>query len=585
MPTLECPHAALCAGCPLLDKSPREQAEDKLARQADALTLFPELGGLVRPTQVVSTEALLGHRRRVKLAVAGKAIGLFARGTHEVVDIPECPVMSPALRELTGALRLRLPAPLPLVALDLRATETGLLATAIVETSETSTTEATRLAVRQLFAGLPGLDLAVSRRPPGSPRMLGTTPEPLSAPRQLRDRLGPARPWFPVAHGAFVQAHFDQADKAHTAISARLEQLGRGLRILELFAGSGALALRLAGAGHQVTAVESFPSAVQALQSLASEQQLTLTTHAADADEFCRAQSPGSFDVILVDPPRRGLSPELRAELARLAPRLLGYLSCDPETLARDMSALQREGLHPVDLSAWDFIPLSDEVESLAWLEPTETALPRVLYSDEQLIAVEKPAQLSTTPQGEYSDSLLARVRRLPAAASAVPVHRLDRDTSGVCLFARLPEHVAWLAAALTAGNKRYLALVRGITRKKGNIKRPLREGNRLIAAETRYKRLEVVGTHSLLELSPQQGRKHQLRRHLADIGHPVLGDPRYGDSASLHYFRERHALDRVFLHCGSIELALKPALTLTSKLPPELELVCQRLRATKQLR
>jgi 23S rRNA (uracil1939-C5)-methyltransferase len=272
----------------------------------------------------------------------------------------------------------------------------------------------------------------------------------------------------------------------------------------------------------------------------------------------------------------------VRLGLARVAPEVLVYVSCNPTTLARDLAHLARLGLRAERVEPWDLIPLSDAVETLAVLRPSSLPPPRVLFEDEALIAIEKPPFLPTTPQGEYEDSLLARVRRLPRAARAVPVHRLDRGTSGVCLFARAPEAVPELAEALARGTKRYVALVRGVTHKGGRISRPLREGPSSKAAVTRYRRERVVGTHSLVEVAPEHGRRHQIRRHFASIGHPVLGDERYGRADSNRYFEEKHALDRPFLHCREIELELPArSVRLVSELAADLTSVLESLSRT----
>src|SRR6185295_13913127 len=110
-------------------------------------------------------------------------------------------------------------------------------------------------------------------------------------------------------------------------------------------------------------------------------------------------------------------------------------------------------------------------------------------------------------------------------------------------------------ALAAETGRKIYLAGVKGITPIKGAVARALREEGRVQTARTRYRRLAVVSGHSLVRVVPEEGRTHQIRRHLAGIGHPVLGDARYGHAPTNRYFEERNALDRTFLHCVRLEL------------------------------
>ena len=140
---------------------------------------------------------------------------------------------------------------------------------------------------------------------------------------------------------------------------------------------------------------------------------------------------------------------------------------------------------------------------------------------------------------------LLAAATALFLAAAAVD--------SGFSAQMLIVGAAALAACWFTISRADYPALVRGVTSAKGAVNRTLREGGSEIPARTRYRRLEVAGGHSLLEVHPEQGRKHQVRRHLAGLGHPVIGDRRYGHDATNRHFEERYGLDRSFLHCQSI--------------------------------
>ena len=136
-------------------------------------------------------------------------------------------------------------------------------------------------------------------------------------------------------------------------------------------------------------------------------------------------------------------------------------------------------------------------------------------------------------------------------------IHYLDVGTSGLVIFARKASYVAAWAEALQAstGRKIYLAAARGRTPSKGAITRDLRDEGRLLPARTRYRWLGGAGGHSVLRVIPEHGRTHQIRRHLAAIGHPILGDERYGHAPTNRFFEEKHGLDRTFLHCIRLEL------------------------------
>jgi 23S rRNA (uracil1939-C5)-methyltransferase len=233
-------------------------------------------------------------------------------------------------------------------------------------------------------------------------------------------------------------------------------------------------------------------------------------------------------------------------------------------------------------------IPLTEEIETIAVLHRTDPALPRLVYEDIEILVVEKGAHEPTMPQGEYATSLLARARRLPGAASAVPVHRLDVGTSGLVFLARTSEHVARWERVFAAARKIYVAAVRGVTPAKGAITRDLREDGQQHPARSRYRRLAVASGQSVLRVVPEPGRTHQVRRHLAAVGHPILGDDRYGHPATNRYFEERNGLDRLFLHCVRIEFEHPTTLAqhiVEAPLPGDLRAVLERISGPDTLR
>ena len=522
---------------------------------------------------------MVGYRVRAKLVVAGSVVGLYARGTHDVVDLPGCQLLTPRVAAAVDGIRRLLPFDFPLDGIDVREADTGVLVTFLVS-EETSATRLAEAARRLRTEPPEVLGVSVSRRPRNSPRLLGSVPETLEGADRAPHTVKPGGPFHYAVPGSFVQAHAGQAARLHEAIASVLESALGGLsgrRVLELYAGSGALALDLAARGAAVTAVDAHAPGIEALVQAAEAQGLRVHVHAAPAEVALASTEP--VDAIVVDPPRRGLSPRVRRLLAERAPRLIVAVSCNPRTLARDLSHLAHLGFLARSLLPLDMIPLSESVETLAVLEPAPPSPVVELYRNEMFVAVNKPPHLPTTPQGEHAHDLLAAVRRLPGFRKAVPVHRLDVGTSGVCLFARKPAFVAELARTLRQGRKEYLALVRGSLPAKGRIVRALSDGGTLREASTRYRRERRVATHSLVRALPEQGRTHQIRRHFAGIGHPVLGDARYGDPASNRHFEERHGLDRTFLHAARITLELAGTpLVIEAPLAPDLEAVIESL-------
>jgi 23S rRNA (uracil1939-C5)-methyltransferase len=339
-----------------------------------------------------------------------------------------------------------------------------------------------------------------------------------------------------------------------------------GLRVLELYAGSGALALRLAARGARVTLVESFVPAVRLAERAAGEQNLELTPVAADAGEALTrlASAKERFDAVIVDPPRRGLAPEVRRLIAALAPERLIYVSCAPETLARDAAHFAMLGYGLADATPFDMIPQTDAVETLARFVRRPAPEPPVLGEDATFVAVDKPPHVAAAA---------------PRSATAVPLAALDDSVSGVSLFARSQKLAPALEGALRSATAEYVLLARGIVHARGNLSLKGRKPG----ARVRYERRRVVSGHSLLTVHATPSSAASLFRALAHIGHPVLGDARHGDRRSNTHLSHRYGLDRPFFHRRALELTLASGqVRLEAPLAPDLEAVLAALESSE---
>jgi 23S rRNA pseudouridine1911/1915/1917 synthase len=191
-----------------------------------------------------------------------------------------------------------------------------------------------------------------------------------------------------------------------------------------------------------------------------------------------------------------------------------------------------------------------------------------VVYEDEHLLVVEKPAGVVTHPAPGHSGPTLAEALADVAAGGPHPeragiVHRLDKDTSGLLVVARSDEAHAALAQMMKAREvtREYLALVEGHPdADSGTIDAPLGRdrGNRTVmstrtdrgrGAVTHFEVVERLPRTALLRVRLETGRTHQIRAHLAAIGHPVVGDPQYGGRESGRRLR----LARQFLHASAL--------------------------------
>ena len=201
-----------------------------------------------------------------------------------------------------------------------------------------------------------------------------------------------------------------------------------------------------------------------------------------------------------------------------------------------------------------------------------------VVYEDEHLLVIDKPAGLVVHPGAGNADGTLvnALLHRDPALTNvprAGVVHRLDKSTSGLLVVARTLSAHKQLVDALKARSveREYLAVVNGLLSAGGRVDAPLGRhpvqrtrmavNERGRPAATRYRVEQRYRAHTLLRLSLESGRTHQIRVHMAHIGHPVTGDPTYGGRLKLPAGASRELCDalrafkRQALHAARLHL------------------------------
>jgi 23S rRNA (uracil1939-C5)-methyltransferase len=619
---VRCVHVEACGACPLMPRRYEDQRGLKLDRLHKALGSY----GLT-PTAAVApvggADSISSYRRRAKLVVSrthggGVAVGLYRRNDNQsVVDIPECRVLSPALMDLVATLRKLCAEPPPeLVSLlapsdgergvlsgidarelepppDPEATEGGptILLTLLLAAERAAPVEELREAARALRRLLPQLSgVAVNLRY-ATRQQASSELTTLSGVSESKDAV--AGGWQLVSHTSFLHVHRGQAERLYALLTDVVKgALGETPgKVLDLYGGTGAIALTLARLGYQTTLVESYPPAAALASRAAQGQRLPVEVVTGDVASVAKAlaQAGSRFDVVLCNPPRRGLSPAARESVAALAPKRLVYVACDLFNLSRDLDHLARLGYRLRDLYPMDMLPLTEEIEVVAVLEPGAPACPDVLYQDDEVVALDKPPHEPALEQPEYPVSLVGRARPHVQGGGWVNVLKVEPGTSGICLFARTQEAAdRWAAAIERSGRLVYLAAARGVTPAKGAITRELRGDEGARPARTRYRRLAIGGGHSVLRVVPEKRYVHQIRRHLAAIGHPVLGDARYGHAPTNRYFEEKHGLDRSFLHLVRIEVEHPKdgtRLLIEAPLPPDLRVALVRASDESVLR
>lgn len=214
-----------------------------------------------------------------------------------------------------------------------------------------------------------------------------------------------------------------------------------------------------------------------------------------------------------------------------------------------------------------------------------------LIYQDEYFVAINKPNGLLVhrSPIAADASEFALQIVRDMLGQYVYPVHRLDRKTSGVLLFALSSEIAKKLQQTMESGaaQKRYLAIVRGYFSGEIDLDYPLtNDDGKTQEAQTFFRSIEQTelpipfGKHqssrySFVEAFPRTGRMHQIRKHLDHLRHPIIGDRPWGCNKQNKLFLERWGLNNMLLHAFSLALphpVSETPLLLTAKLPAEFE-------------
>ena len=369
--TPPCPVYGTCGGCQLQHASATAQLELKRAILAETLTRLGKLTDVTVPAVMASPEAY-GYRSRARLAVAvapggAASLAYFEEGSHRPVPIAHCPLLAPRLNEVVAHLNHVLAGSkamaslLQEVRLSLSVTTGEIVLQYMAEGCAPKQAEAWFKRVRTGFAGVKGQVMVAGRGAQHRRWGGGDT--------ALIEDIGGLR--LRCSDRSFVQANWQlNAILGETVTAWALAGKGDApLRVLELYAGIGNFGLLVAREGALVTFVEGNPSALADARYNARMNHIGRCRFRSEsAEAFLAGGTPGEYDLVLMDPPRTGLSKEALAGLVHLKAARILYLSCDPPTLARDLRAMQEAGYRVARLQGYDMFPQTMHIETLVEL-------------------------------------------------------------------------------------------------------------------------------------------------------------------------------------------------------------------------
>lgn len=368
-----CPHAAECGGCAAQDRAYEGQVAAKravLRRLWDELLPPEQLDTLT----VMPSPSPYGYRTRMDYVAAKGRFGLRRSGKFNyIIDLHECHLIPPEAFASARAVYERAVA-LGLPDYNLK-THEGFLRYIVVRCSPQGQVMLALVAASRAHADAMAdlAELALAHAQVISFHwLLNDKLTDISFGESIQHwgqatlpmQVGPHT--LQIGPNTFFQNNIHLLLPLLDDVKSRVRGQGSGARVADLYGGVGTIALHIAGPAAQVICVESVAeSAALAAANARANGLSNIAVVAADTATFLRDQSPGSFDVVVADPPRTGLGPEVCRELLRLGARRLVYVSCNPLTQVDDARALLM-GYHLTELRGYDMFPHTPHLESLA---------------------------------------------------------------------------------------------------------------------------------------------------------------------------------------------------------------------------
>ncbi|HKA34620.1 MAG TPA: 23S rRNA (uracil(1939)-C(5))-methyltransferase RlmD [Candidatus Binatia bacterium] len=377
-----CPHypGGCRAGCAWIDVPYPEQLRRKQKIVADALSTYASLRNIEVPP-VVASPKRLGYRARVKL-VARRArgevlAGLYRPESHEVVDISRCPVHPEPVDRVVQYLKREVErlgiAPYDersdggdLRYIDIRYSffSREIVLTLVTRHANFPRGQELARALTRRFGFIAGVAQNINEDPGNV--IWGPRTRMLAGRDTVIERIGDWKLRFPV--GVFSQANPLTARKLYEK-TRDLAALSGNEIVLDVYCGVGPIALYLAPAAELVWGVDDSALAIAtAKQNARMNGVANCRFFAADAAEKI-AEAKNALprvDLAVVNPPRKGLQPDAAAALLDLGPPRIVYVSCNPETLARDLDQFAQKGWRVSALQPFDMFPQTDQVETVA---------------------------------------------------------------------------------------------------------------------------------------------------------------------------------------------------------------------------
>ncbi|MCX8072032.1 MAG: 23S rRNA (uracil(1939)-C(5))-methyltransferase RlmD [Candidatus Binatia bacterium] len=381
-----CPHYPQCVGCRLIGQPYGAQLEWKQQKlRALVATQWPNGGPAIG--NIVGSPQAFGYRNQAKLVLRrsvrrGLLVGLFRPGTHVVVDIRACPVHHPLITTTLA----RVPALLEaseLPTYDERTHEGSLRYLVLRVSRWTKSVQVILVTATKLDQRLRTLLRAIARLPrvrsvvhnynPSAGNVIfGELFTPVTREDTLAERIGAFK--LKTRAGAFLQANIPVARRIYEYVTQVVQTSAEEL-VADLYCGAGALTFHLAPTAKLVFGIEESPIASADARSNVrwnGFHNVRILTATANEGARILGERFGRVSVVTLNPPRKGVDEEARLGIIKLAPRRIVYVSCNPESLLRDLAWFERNGYRTTVIQPFDMFPQTDHLECVAALDSVD---------------------------------------------------------------------------------------------------------------------------------------------------------------------------------------------------------------------
>lgn len=356
-----CPLFGRCGGCQLMHMQYSYQLQFKRERVKAAFAKFSLKSAI---ESCLPSPSPLGYRNKIQLPVQNGKIGLYAKDSHEIIELEGCPVHCTLGESVFQKIRSIIP-PVQYILIKTSIHQEQAIVTLIASESEPAAFKATADEIMKASAAITGVMLNVNKQQCNT--ILGSEYHLLAGIPYITEKLGDLS--FRISPASFFQINSMQAEKMYSkAIEICNPQSHE--TVLDAYCGVGSISIYFARCVKQVIGIECVPKAIEDAKTNAELNGIKNTHfHQGFAEEFMKDCDP--VDLLILNPPRKGCASSLLQSIRRLKPAKILYISCEPETLARDLSHLISIGYTIEITQPLDMFPQTVHVETLVFLKIT----------------------------------------------------------------------------------------------------------------------------------------------------------------------------------------------------------------------